>query len=433
MITDYPFVRSRLRKAQPQRARGEFPTPRAYLIQLSRQIVIYLIFFLILIEFIFIAEELMHVLELLFQLAGKEAYFSDVVFLLASRSPVIFGLALPTALLIAVYCTTLRSREDSEIVVLATMGVSVHQLVRRTVIIGLAAQIISLFTTGVVEPYTQFIERSIYFDAYFRALRSGSEVGQFYSLNNRTVFIFPHTKSASNKGLFIYENGIDNDYGSRVDIDSVITADQSTVEGLDDGGYLTIHLLRAMKYDFDRSKESETRSNSALKSQGLDNDFMCDDCRPAKPSNILRVEDLAKPLAQDELIHFDPRGQSPAEWTTLELLGVQPPLSAMSTQHVIEVGERISRSFLCLIAPFMAGLALAFTNRSNQVFVLPAACAILMGINVAASAVVKALAPMGPAVVLPTISIIALSLVALLMQQIMARQHAIVKPAMVTQ
>src|SRR5208282_1556353 len=130
-------VRSRLRKAQSQRARDEFPTPRAYLIQLSRQIVIYLIFFLILIEFIFIAEELMHVLELLFQLAGKEAYFSDVVFLLASRSPEIFGLALPTALLIAVYCATLRSREDSEIVVLATMGVSVHQLIRRTVIIGL--------------------------------------------------------------------------------------------------------------------------------------------------------------------------------------------------------------------------------------------------------------------------------------------------------
>jgi hypothetical protein len=99
---------------------------------------------------------------------------------------------------------------------------------------------------------------------------------------------------------------------------------------------------------------------------------------------------------------------------------------------VSEFGKRFARSLLCLMAPLLGGLALTFTSRASQAFALPVACAALMSWDLAGSALATALGPMGVVAILPSMLLLAAGMLALLMQQTIVRQHALVKPGLVS-
>jgi multidrug transporter EmrE-like cation transporter len=73
---------------------------------------------------------------------------------------------------------------------------------------------------------------------------------------------------------------------------------------------------------------------------------------------------------------------------------------------------------------------LALTDRRTQSIALPIACATVLVLDVSAAALSKALAPLGVSVEFAAFSSISLVLLAVTIQQILARQHAIVQPAL---
>ena len=66
------------------------------------------------------------------------------------RFPAVFDLALPLALMIAVYRIVLRRREDRELLVLSGAGIGSARFVWWAMAIGLAAQLVSLAVSGVI-------------------------------------------------------------------------------------------------------------------------------------------------------------------------------------------------------------------------------------------------------------------------------------------
>jgi hypothetical protein len=130
------------------------------------------------------------------------------------------------------------------------------------------------------------------------------------------------------------------------------------------------------------------------------------------------------------MLPFEPRGEEPAEWTLSELLGLVTPPGLAGPAHVDTLGERFARSLLCLIAPLIAAVALARTTRATQTFAFPVACLVLMAIDLAGGAAVKALAPSGTAMALAVPFGIALALALAMAATVMRMQHAVVKPAL---
>src|SRR5690606_12519512 len=97
-------------------------------------------------------------------------------------------LALPLALMIGVYRVILRCREDREFLVLAGMGVGLHQFIGLATVIGACAMVDSLFVSGTVDPLARFAHRLVLFNAQHEALRGGITPGQFYFFDAYTVF-----------------------------------------------------------------------------------------------------------------------------------------------------------------------------------------------------------------------------------------------------
>jgi lipopolysaccharide export LptBFGC system permease protein LptF len=162
----------------------------------------------------------------------------------------------------------------------------------------------------------------------------------------------------------------------------------------------------------------------------LDYDYGQGDGRSTVQSGSTRIGQYDQELTLDQLLRFEPRGSKISEWTSLELVKASLASEKTDVSQVTEIGRRLARSLLCLMAPLIAGLALAFTNRATRSFALPAACGVLTCIDLGASAMVENQAHAGFVVVVLTLLGVALVLISGLMHQLITRQHAIVMPAL---
>lgn len=373
--------------------------PRRYALWGLGRILLYLGLILLLIEGIFLAEELVHILERIFTSVGRQAHVSDVVFVLATRTPEIVDLALPMALLIAVYQVALRCREDREFVVLAGMGIGAHQVIGLAVVIGALAQLASLAVSGIVEPHARYLQRSIYFEVAYRAFRTGSTVGQFFHFPAHAVLVLPDPTETAERRIFIRQHQADG-------IDRLITAQHAELLPAEGSSHLFLRLNGVVADDFERGKDAA-----------------------AGPLKSMQVDTLTQPIAADALMRMEPRGRVPAERTSWELLRLSAAPGSTAIAETTELGRRWARGLLCLLAPLIGALALTFTTRASQVVALPAACAALMAVDIAATALAADLAAFGVAAVLVAVGMFVLGVLALLLLQLVARQHALIRPA----
>ena len=370
---------------------------RRYLLGIGLQLVVILLF----VEAILLAEKLNDVLR---AALDRQAHFSDILLLLLYTAPAVFDLALPLALMIAVYRIVLRRREDRELLVLSGAGIGSARFVWWAMTIGIAAQLISLIVSGVIQPRVKFAERSLLFAAQYQALRGGIAPGQFYFFGKNTVYASRQERKSLDRPLFIFQRNV-NDNNS----DRVIDADHARLVGPDSDGNLTLRLR-----DFTT----------------LDYDYGQGDGRSTVQSGSTRIGQYDQELTLDQLLRFEPRGSKIGEWTSLELVKASLASEKTDVSQVTEIARRLARSLLCLMAPLIAGLALAFTNRATRSFALPAACGVLMCIDLSASALVENQAHAGFVVVVLTLLAVALVLIGGLMHQLITRQHAIVMPAL---
>ena len=132
-------IRRRFRKMRLRVANGPFK--RLHARDLFASVALQVFTVMALVEAIFVAERFPMVFRDVLQ---NNADPFDTALILACTTTQIFDLALAIAILMAVYWTILRMRENRELLVLFAAGTGPYQLVALVLAIAVAAQIASL-------------------------------------------------------------------------------------------------------------------------------------------------------------------------------------------------------------------------------------------------------------------------------------------------
>jgi lipopolysaccharide export LptBFGC system permease protein LptF len=249
------------------------------------------------------------------------------------------------------------------------------------------------------------------------ALRGGITAGQFYRFADYTILARHNREQTTARQLFLYQTNA-SDAGD----DRLVIARRATLEGPRTDGIITLHLE-----DFDSFNFRPLDSSVEL-GGGRD----CHDCpgSPAEPTSLVKIGNFDQQLELDDLLRFDPRGHDASEWTLLDVLGLGSSNLIPGRTEIAEFGHRISRSLLCIVAPLLAGLALACTTRRTQIIALPFACAMLMGLDISMGFLADEMASFGAAA---SLAVILLTLAATLLSMIgagLSWQDAVVRPAL---
>jgi lipopolysaccharide export LptBFGC system permease protein LptF len=374
-----------------------------------------------LVEAIFLAERIPMVFR---DVLANNANLFDTGLIFVCTSTQIFDLALPIAILVAVYWTIIRMRESRELLVLATIGVGPFQLLTMTLVIALLGQISSLIVSGVIDPASRYAQRSILFDAEFRALETGIGTGQFHYLPGRVAYAPAQSgagartaSSGESRKLFVYEDIAPRAF-------RVITADSARLEGPDASGTILVKLG-----GFSSSQFSDPRwtPDPAPSPESAD-PTPCSNCSP-NPDGTVHASLYNRLLSLDELLPFASRGTDVAELTVFDQFGgalAADPARRVETMRLL--GERFARSLLCLLAPLIALAAVCLTSRATNYFALPLACLVLMALNVTSAWLSKSGVPSGPVAALAPPIAIGLLFAALLIALIMRAQGAMLRP-----
>jgi lipopolysaccharide export system permease protein len=371
----------------------------------------------LLIEGVFLSERSISILKMIID---EPIGLANFVPLLAWTAPEVH-LALPIAVLIAVYRVILRSRERLEFIALASGGQSTFSLIRSTSVVALLAFLFSLLISGFVYPYSKFAFRSDVDDIRYQALRAGSTPGQFLYFPNYTIYIFPSEKTQMERPIFIKQI-VDNKTYRIVNAERTDLIDGPAIGGL------TIRMVGVTVNNFPNVDESWTATEPERKTDARD--LFCNGCGDGIKS--LRTVSLMKELDINNLVHIEPRGITLDEWTTPELLGLTsaPGDRDIKPDASIEAGRRFARSLLCLLAPFLAWLTLTFTRPGSLAFALPVACVTLMCGDIAFSQMISMFAAGRAGILALVLVAVTFVLVVLLVRQLIARQHLIVFPAL---
>jgi lipopolysaccharide export system permease protein len=371
----------------------------------------------VLVEAIFLSERSISILRMIID---EPIGLANFVPLLAWTAPEVH-IALPIAVLIAVYRMILRSRERLEFIALASGGQSAFPLLLSSVLVALLVLVSSLLISGVVAPYAKFSFRHDVDEVRYEALRAGSKPGQFLNFPNYTIYVFPSAKGQARRPVFVKQIIDDKTY-------RIVNSAQTDLIDGPQAGHMTI---RMFDVTINNLPNQNARWSARRPERFADaGNLLCSGCENGMQS--LRTVSLVKELDLGDLVHFAPRGDTLEEWTTPELLGwtAAPGDRSPMPDAKLEALHRLAHALLCFLAPFLAWLILTLTTRRSLAFALPAACAVLMCADIMFSQLISVAARSGAVVATLSLIIAAMGLFALILRQIVARQQLIVFPAL---
>lgn len=398
------------------------PFTRLYARDLFASVLVQVLTVMALVEAIFLAERFPMVFR---DVLKNNADLFDAALLFAYTSTQIFDLALAIAILMAVYWTILRMRENRELLVLFAAGTGPYQITVLILAIAIAAQILSLTVSGVVDPASRYAQRVILFDAKFRVLKNGINTGQFYSFHNRVAYAPPQIAASGNRPglnqtrrLFVYEQAKPGSF-------RVITADHARLDGPDPSGTLLLRLGGVTSRTFSYAQPSAGATPTPAQND-------CTDC-PAQPKGVSRMTlsapEITQEMTVDQLLTFLPRGNEANELTILEQLGAKADSTSPKHREAMHLlGERFARSLLCLLAPLIALASVCLTSRATNYFVLPLACMALMSLNVTSEWLIRTIAPTNPLGALTVPAALTAAIAALLLIVVLRKQGSLVRP-----
>jgi len=373
---------------------------------------------IILIEAIFLAEHFTWVFR---DAVRHEADLAGIALVLICTSTEIFDLALAVAILMASYLTLLRMRENRELLVLFASGLGPYQLSALIVIAALAGQVVSTLGSGVADPMSRYAQRSILFSSELRSLKKGVAKNEFYYFPSYVAYAMDHVvdgaapprpageiavidasgtqaKSAPAKSLpvkgrdrtlFVYQQ-----IGPRTS--RVVTAAQARLDGPDRSGKIVLNLNDFTSHTFADAHPMPS-ADGATRADPL----KCRDCTQIlkdSPPVTMKVRDMSQLMMVDQLLPFTARTSNTAEQTIFEQLFVPDRRSSDARAAQMRLlAERFSRSLLSFLAPLMALLGVALTNRLTNWFALPFSCLALMSVNLLCEWVITSTAPLSVA------------------------------------
>ena len=365
---------------------------------------------LLLIEGIFLGEKFP---ELFNNVIERHGGFGDVVLLLACATPEIFNLALALALLIAVYQTLLRAREDREILVIAGAGTGTYYFVGFLLLIGVAGLFGSMAISGLVQPAAQYAKRVVLFRAEYNAMLHGGGDGQFYTFPDHTVYVIPHQGQPTGQPLFIEERTANHTYA--------ITSETASLSEARADGQLLLNLNAVKMVDFDRTPGKGGVAAAPGPPAGrIDRSGV----------DVFQIEagKANQRLSPADLIPFRSRGGTADEMTIFALIQKTLGSLAGDEKEIRAFGDLIAQSLLSLFAPLLAAATLCLTNRKTQAFAIPAALLVLVAANLLMVALVHFLANFGSSVLLTGIVVAAVVAVAGQTTLIRGMQNQLVLP-----
>jgi lipopolysaccharide export LptBFGC system permease protein LptF len=360
---------------------------------------------IILIEAIFLAEHFTWVFR---DAVRHEADLSGIALVLACTSTEIFDLALAVAILMASYMTLLRMRENREILVLFASGLGPYQLGVLVLIVALAGQLTSTIGSGLLDPLSRYAQRSILFSSELRSLKKGVAKNEFYYFPSYVAYAMERVEGgapppaapgqvptidasggakpapAKDRTLFVYQQTGPN-------TSRVVTSAQARLDGPDRSGRIVLNMSDFTSHTF----------ADAHPLGGAGGTVKCTNCPGTlkdSPPISMKVRDMSQLMMVDQLLPFTARSSNTVEQTLFEQLFVPDYHSpdARAAQMRL-LAERFSRSLLSFLAPLVALLGVALTNRTTNWFALPLACLGLMAVNLLCEWVITSVAPISVA------------------------------------
>jgi len=369
---------------------------------------------IILIEAIFLAEHFTWVFR---DAVRHEADLSGIALVLACTSTEIFDLALAVAVLMASYMTLLRMRENREILVLFASGLGPYQLGVLVLIVALAGQVTSTIGSGLLDPLSRYAQRSILFSSELRSLKKGVAKNEFYYFPSYVAYAMERVEDGApppaapgqvpmidasgnakatpskDRTLFVYQQTGPN-------TSRVVTAAQARLDGPDRSGRIVLNLNDFTSHTFaDAHPLGGAGPGGAVKCAN------CPDTLKDMPPISMKVRDMSQLMMVDQLLPFTARSSNTVEQTLYEQLFMPDYRSpdARAAQMRL-LAERFSRSLLSFLAPLVALLGVALTNRTTNWFALPLSCLGLMAVNLLCEWVITSVAPLSvPGALLPVL------------------------------
>jgi lipopolysaccharide export LptBFGC system permease protein LptF len=249
--------------------------------------------------------------SLLNAVIDQGASLIKIVPLLSWTAPELY-LALPLVVLVSLYWSSLRSREQLEFVALASGGQSIAPLIRCATSLGILSLTLNLVLSGAINPYAKFWFRRDQEILRYDALRGGHTIGHFITFPNYTVYIFPQTQTDSEKQpVFIKQIVDNNNY-------RIINANRVDLIGGNQDEQITVRILGVTANEFPNLNEAWAANQTEQKSDI--SGVRCDGCPAGVRS--LRTPVVTESFDVRGLVHFEPRGATTDEWTTSELMGL---------------------------------------------------------------------------------------------------------------
>jgi lipopolysaccharide export system permease protein len=396
---------------------------------------------IILIEAIFLAEHFTWVFR---DAVRHEADLSGIALVLACTSTEIFDLALAIAILMAAYATLLRMRENRELLVLFASGLGPYQLGALVLIVALAGQMVSTIGSGVADPLSRYAQRSILFSSELRSLKKGVAKGEFYYFPSYVAYAMDHVRDAvpppapgdvpvidasgnavppapvpnGDRTLFVYQQT--GPHTSRV-----VTAAKARLDGPDRSGRVVLNLNDFTSHTFADAHPMATEDGAVPRPSPVKCPNCLSDIKDAPPITM-KVRDMSQLMMVSQLLPFNARGSDVAEQTVFEQL-FRPDTGERAAQMRL-LAERFSRSLLSFLAPLMALLGVALTNRLTNWFALPLSCLALMAVNLGCEWVITVVAPLSVAAALLPVLLLYGAVASLAFMTIMTRHNDFVRP-----
>jgi lipopolysaccharide export LptBFGC system permease protein LptF len=276
----------------------------------------------------------------------------------------------------------------------------------------LAGLLIGLVGSGVADPLSRYAQRSILFSSELRSLKKGVAKNEFYYFPSYVAYAMDHVeggappprapgavpvidagaKPVHDRTLFIYQQ-------TGANTSRVVTAAQARLDGPDRSGKIILNLNDFTSHTFDDPHPATGENGEAPK-------VPCTNCaqilKKAAPSDMppisMKVRDMSQLMMVDQLLPFTARSSNVVEQTIFEQLFA--PDTQTRTDRAAQMkllAERISRSLLSFLAPLMALLGVAMTNRLTNWFALPLSCLMLMAVNLLCEWVITSTAPLSVA------------------------------------
>jgi lipopolysaccharide export LptBFGC system permease protein LptF len=387
-------------------------TPTLYTTRLFARTVAEVCLLVALIEGLYLSERFISVLKIVID---QPVGLTNVLSLLAWTSPEVH-LALPLAILFATYRVVLLYRENREFIALASGGQGPLPFLQFASAVALAAMLCSLLISGELAPHAKFEFRDNVAAVRFLALRAGSAPGQFVYLPNYTIYIWPSDNEAA-RPIFVKEILDEKTY-------RVVSARWTEIFDRSAEGALIIGMFGVTINDFSNENERWIAPDATAR------DPFCKGCE--SQFRTYHSDSVSRMLEIKNLAPTEPRGVGYDEWTTPELLGwVSTPADlGLKSAGTIEAVRRLARALLCFLAPFLAWLTLTFTTRASQTFALPLACVTLMGADIGFSQLITRFSMIGAPALTWILVAVTICVAAILIAQVVARQHLLIFPAL---